>query len=842
MLLPSIAALLLMLALVPPSYATTADDVCPPATDPCVLLSGTIAVTDGSVLDFGTRDFVLGGGAANPRLDAAGGGMVIIAGSVTLNSGSALLARGGTIALTVSGDVTVAGNARIDVSDFVSPGTVTIDADGDVAVQGVITTQGTGAESGNGVLSVLAMGNVLVPGTINLQGGSGDLGGDVIIQAPMGSVSVTGLIDATGGFGGGGIDITAGDTISTFGFGRLDAKATGSEGDGGSVDLLSTGGDINLQAAIEAQGSDGLDFGGSGGDVTIEAVVGNVTLAGPVNQNGATPDGDGGDLDVTAGLDLVHTGAVTAIGRNQSGVGGAIYLEAARMLTVGPVEASGMCKTCSGGDVSATAWCGLTLPAGVTVHALGLSGIVAFASGGDMDVHGNVEAGQLVDLLFRDAANPPDVSGAVIVPAPRLRPTATLVPCGGPPGINCGNNTIDANETCDDGNKDPCDGCSPICLDEVCGDGRLGCDQDGVLEVCDDGNTASGDGCVADCSRRDCVCGDGMQECDELCDIGPAIDCDPGACSAQCEPEECGNGRIECTEECDDGGPSPTCDGTCMLLPPPTCGNGGDPEPGETCDDGNTVDCDGCSQFCQIESCGNGTTECQEECDDFNTTPCDGCAGDCRAEECGNEIVDCGEDCDEGALNGTPGSTCLADVCTTGTLCTVDNPAPCIPCGDALDCDPLGRCGGVNCVEGVCTPQTLSCTSTDPCEIGTCVAELGCVFEQVQGFDSIQCRLTDLESALESDGVDLVARVSLGKLVDKAQAKITAAESAQSAGSLKKTKKGFKGGRKAMLKIGKKILKLQPKHIPDPSVGEVLSQKASNAVQRIDDLRAELAI
>jgi cysteine-rich repeat protein len=82
-----------------------------------------------------------------------------------------------------------------------------------------------------------------------------------------------------------------------------------------------------------------------------------------------------------------------------------------------------------------------------------------------------------------------------------------------PSGASCGNEAIDEGERCDDGNRDPGDGCSERCLVErgfscagepsqcgeagpLCGDGVLGPD-----ESCDDGNRADNDGCEFDCAR-----------------------------------------------------------------------------------------------------------------------------------------------------------------------------------------------------------------------------------------------------------------------------------------------------------------------------------------------------
>ena len=64
---------------------------------------------------------------------------------------------------------------------------------------------------------------------------------------------------------------------------------------------------------------------------------------------------------------------------------------------------------------------------------------------------------------------------------------------------HCGDGVVDAGETCDDGNRTSCDGCSRDCAVET----GLGC-GDGVPypacgELCDDGNAVDGDGCTTAC-------------------------------------------------------------------------------------------------------------------------------------------------------------------------------------------------------------------------------------------------------------------------------------------------------------------------------------------------------
>jgi len=193
----------------------------------------------------------------------------------------------------------------------------------------------------------------------------------------------------------------------------------------------------------------------------------------------------------------------------------------------------------------------------------------------------------------------------------------------------CGDGVLTSNETCDDGNNNNNDGCSADCMMvdpgwecrvpgrkcvPKCGDGKIT-----ATEQCDDGNTDSGDGCSSTCLKEpgaDCptpgqkcniaVCGNGMQEASEGCDLGPLnglFNGDGTGCSKTCtkEPICRGTNGSGMTHACDT-----------------SCGNG-NKETGEDCDDGNQNDGDGCSHDCKLESgfnCGDkpqvDSTDCTQ--------------------------------------------------------------------------------------------------------------------------------------------------------------------------------------------------------------------------------------
>jgi cysteine-rich repeat protein len=279
-------------------------------------------------------------------------------------------------------------------------------------------------------------------------------------------------------------------------------------------------------------------------------------------------------------------------------------------------------------------------------------------------------------------------------------------------------------EQCDDGNIAGCDGCSPACQTEFCGDGVIcpsegeSCDPpqcgvcgptctagptcgDGILdptcaETCDDGNALTCDGCSPACQPESCgdgtVCTSQGEQCDPPAGGGACPTCTP---TCQNGPV-CGNGLIDaaCGETCDDGNNTP-CDG-CTGCQVDTCGDGITcPALGEQCDDANGAACDGCSN-CQLDRCGDGLLCASqgEQCDDANIVGCDGCSAICRNESCGDGIVCAsqGEQCDD-----ANGATC--DGCSN---CQTDF------CGDGIVCASLG--------EDCDPPNMVDCDAT--CHLG----------------------------------------------------------------------------------------------------------------------------
>jgi fibro-slime domain-containing protein len=275
-----------------------------------------------------------------------------------------------------------------------------------------------------------------------------------------------------------------------------------------------------------------------------------------------------------------------------------------------------------------------------------------------------------------------------------------------PPGsATCGNNKLEGDEQCDDGNLAEADGCDASCHRElgfncpmiegacvaICGDRMLV-----AGEACDDGASQVGDGCG------------------ETCKVEEGWSC--LSSGVPCVASECGDGIIAGLETCDDGNnlPGDGCSTQCTLeagwvcaVPNTDCAaeRCGDAvrAGAELCDDGNVVSGDGCTAACdavepnfacpdtggvctRTSKCGNGSLTSDEQCDDRNVVSGDGCSSDCKNElgwqcanvgkpctaaKCGDKILAGGETCEDN--NTTPNDGCNNCQVETGWACTLTN-------------------------------------------------------------------------------------------------------------------------------------------------------------------------
>ncbi|MEM7158989.1 MAG: hypothetical protein AAF799_39490 [Myxococcota bacterium] len=207
----------------------------------------------------------------------------------------------------------------------------------------------------------------------------------------------------------------------------------------------------------------------------------------------------------------------------------------------------------------------------------------------------------------------------------------------------------------------------------------------------------------------DPVCGNGILEPGEECDIDPPT-------GGDCEDLDLGMGDTTCsafctidTSNCNDSGSSPICgDGQCSATEscggcPEDCGSCTD-----ICGDGQCTageSCELCPFDCgTCDSCGNDQCDAGESC---NT-----CTIDCgQCEHCGDGLCNLGETCDSCAQDC--GSCCGDGVCNFGESCSSCQQDCGSCCGDGL-CNFGESCSG-------CQQDCGSCCGDGSCNFGeTC--------------------------------------------------------------------------------------------------------------------------
>jgi len=382
--------LLSILALSAPGPAaaqvSSADQICAPTTDPCVVSSAT-QVVSGAMLDFGDRALVI---TASGRLISAGGAITIFARQLQMDPSSQINLRGTTSTpggsldasidqiFSLAGTVDATGNGggsinitatRLDVDGsgrFLVNGINADSSGGDVDISADEITFGSGstlgltggAQSTGGTLTMAATSMLTIGGVVDASGGDAD-GGLMDIEAGgLLEISSTALVRANGGLSGSGgeISISAGDSFMGSGAGDLVMSGTvasiggGEGGDGGSIDL-SAGTGCQLLGRVQAQ-SGGE---GGGGAITITCSVnapGNLSMGADIDARGVGTNGAGGEVTLDVGRGTI----AVANKINTSGAqgGGTVSIDGANGITLAErITATGSAAT--GGDVTLTA-------------------------------------------------------------------------------------------------------------------------------------------------------------------------------------------------------------------------------------------------------------------------------------------------------------------------------------------------------------------------------------------------------------------------------------------------------------------------------------------------------
>jgi cysteine-rich repeat protein len=538
-----IAAVLALCAAGSRAAATTADDLCPPAADPCVVRTA-LSVEPDSIVDVEDRTLEI---RSPGVLTVTGGDLVLAARSVLVGSGAKVVGlpdgtSPATIIVIAAGDVLVEPTGRVLVNSDTVPGRLEIYADGAIGVDGALQARGLGASVDGGVVLLEAAG-ITVHGAVSVEG-HGEGWGGLLRARAAGDVVFAGTIDATGA-NGATLEITStGGAVRLTGITDLGARPP--YGDGGSLEITAAG-DVVL-GQVKGRGSGSPSDGGGTGATIALASQRDVTFTGPIDIDGAPPDGTGGSLEVEAAGGYTQSAAVGAAGAGADGCGGAIAIaagadgttaalsvaggrcgggvvevsagdeltvgadidangtgttfgggtatvEAPRVRVVGAIRANGMFGA-AGGTVWVTG-CEPILEGTSELAAKGSAGRTVIWASGRATVAGDLVAGVSNQIILRDPALPP-----LFLPGFSARPEVTigvspvLDPCLAP-GV-CGNRAIEAGEECDDGGTAACDGCSAGCRRERCGNGVGEC-----REECDAGpaNGSAGSGCSATCTE-----------------------------------------------------------------------------------------------------------------------------------------------------------------------------------------------------------------------------------------------------------------------------------------------------------------------------------------------------
>jgi cysteine-rich repeat protein len=536
---------------------------CPTGTGPCNI-GKVFEIGDGCTLDFGSRAVtILGSG----KLDILSGTVNILAGSFTIapsglvegkgNLSTPPRDRGGLLTITTTGAVNLqkaSFKGVIDVSGNVRGGTVNIIAGGAITISGDILSTTSPPRAGNGVISLRSGGDITTGtlSTLSAQGGDFSTGGFIDISA-AGKVDLGTNLIANGGDGG-VMDVSAGTNAIVRG---MNATGGGDAGSGGCASVFA-GTTVQMLGPVilNGTGSPTLSGGGCGGFIDIESRFGDTTLSDTILAESGAPDGGGGGIGVIARGSIIQAAAATLSvqGQGPQSCGGEISLESDLDISAnGAMNASG---GFGGNLVDIIAGRAVTVNGMVDAQGRGEGGFGGSVTviGGDRG-RGNVNINNVIDVGGGPCGtlNGCGLGGFTEVSGCDVTlGTAGSLLASGPDG---GDNLVSAHEQL-----------------------RI----QGTLDATTNSNPAGTPGTNT------------FQFPSRL----------PAIITGTVTPAANQQSLPTCTASGQSG----------CLVPCPVCGNSMVEFP-ETCDGGNTVNCDGCSDFCRIQNC-NDTNACTNDtCD-----------------------------------------------------------------------------------------------------------------------------------------------------------------------------------------------------------------------------------
>jgi len=562
----------------PTPSACTAADVsaqdpsCPGGTGPCTIAK-TFQVGDGCTLDFGARTVTLTG-----TLNIGSGVVTVNAGSLVIAATGLIDGRGtqstppgslgGSITINASSNVTIQRSGsifgKINVSGNDCGGFITIDAGGTVSINGSLNAGFLTDTADGGTIQIQA-GQDLTSSAgslISATGGSNSAGGGGEVDlCANNNVTLGDSVDVSGNYGG-TVNITAMDYMATTQ--QVTADGTGDGGYGGMVNV-SGGTSLQVNDVIGAQGnqSSAMSGAGTGGSLCVQAGFGDLTIAmpnGTLRAEGAAPDGAGGQIEGFAqGNLVVQSGTGVSVRSNGAcGCGGVLNVQTNLAVNAtGILDASG---GLGGGQLNVCAGTDLTI------------------SGPGIDVSGHAASGSQGGTTCLNAGA--NGQGTLTV-------NAEVDVTGGGCGLNQG---------CGTGGTAMLGGCNVNVTSS--GSVMAGADTGGENDLtANEQLTISG---VVKAAKNDSTGSDGNNVFTFPQRKLPTIV--PG----KVLPAPTMTSMPTCTF---------ATEANC-LVPCPVCGNGAVEFP-ETCDDGSIppLSCNGCSVFCQLENCNEGSLCTLDSCE-----------------------------------------------------------------------------------------------------------------------------------------------------------------------------------------------------------------------------------
>ena len=633
--------------------------------DPCVI-SADKDVDPGVVLDFGTRTVVL-----QKQLDM-----------LPLPSGalSTLTIRCGTFRITgdgmVKGDLSTgpAGTVTIEavnnielngttsLGDFKltgqDGGSLTLKTSvGSVTGNGRINLGADGIIASGGTLTVVSAADIVLGGTISLPGGSQGSGGTLEMQAP-GQITLSGLLDLTGGQGGGGyldvtaagaltinnLDLTGSSEFGDAGLATIDGgsvtlgtlRGLGSAdvdcGDGADIDIFS-GGDMLINGPVDIRAR-GVDC--SGGFLSLDG--GRIFINGSLLMSGDGSDGDGGDLDVSATTLIQVASAVVIDLEGGTGGAGDILLQSdGDLVSAGVLKGNGRSST-SPGSTLVELDAGGTLTVSGSIDASGGSA-AGVDSGGDLSLNGCKVATAATALVYANG----DAGDIRVTAHDKLTLRGIFQAGSGGISVQYGPRAVPPTVTASFSPP------TTAVLNPLLVPCRI-CDTDAD---CTDGNQCTTDTCAPNGSACINTVHDGTCTDNNACTVGDT--CVSGVCVP---------------------GPAPDCSdtSTCTIdgcLPSTGCIHF--PIVG-TCDDGNSCTSD---DHCVIGVCMGTAANCDDHnvCTDDTCTDSGGCLHINNTTACSdNNPCTTNDGCFNGTCKGTPvtcddGNPCTTDSCAQSAGC-----------------------------------------------------------------------------------------------------------------------------------------------------------------------------